>query len=182
MTAPLYAPGPAGVTPPALPPPRTLADRVLFLLLPATCLGCGQPLPARAPLSLCAPCRSRLAPLPAATCAVCARPLAGAGLPAGYLCGRCRERPPAFDRLLALWLYAPPLEAVVRGLKFARLDYLGPQLGKALAEGLGDRLQGGDVVVPVPLHWWRRWGRGYNQAERIAAPLARDLGLPLSSA
>jgi len=32
-----------------------------------------------------------------------------------------------------------------------------------------------DLVVPVPLHWRRRWQRGYNQAEVIAAELARAL-------
>ena len=32
-----------------------------------------------------------------------------------------------------------------------------------------------DLVIPVPLHWMRRWKRGYNQAEVIAAELARSL-------
>jgi ComF family protein len=36
-----------------------------------------------------------------------------------------------------------------------------------------------DVVVPVPLHPSRLRERGYNQAELIARPLARRLGLPL---
>ena len=32
-----------------------------------------------------------------------------------------------------------------------------------------------DTVIPVPLHWWRKWRRGYNQAEVIAAELAKAL-------
>ena len=32
-----------------------------------------------------------------------------------------------------------------------------------------------DTVIPVPLHWWRKWRRGYNQAEVIAAALAKAL-------
>jgi ComF family protein len=35
-----------------------------------------------------------------------------------------------------------------------------------------------NVVVPVPLHWWRRWQRGYNQSETLAWALARCLGVP----
>jgi ComF family protein len=35
-----------------------------------------------------------------------------------------------------------------------------------------------EVVVPVPLHWLRRWGRGYNQSEAVARALADRLGLP----
>lgn len=37
----------------------------------------------------------------------------------------------------------------------------------------------GDVgaVAPVPLHWMRRWKRGYNQAEVIARVLASEMGV-----
>jgi predicted amidophosphoribosyltransferase len=158
-------------------PPRWL-DRLVHALLPAPCLGCGRPLPAAGgALGLCAACRSGLALLPREACAVCARPLAAWALPEDYRCGACRRHPPGFDRLLALWSYRPPLDAVVRGLKFGRLDYLGRHLAVALMDGLGDRLGGVDRVVPVPLHWRRRLSRGYNQAERIARPLAGRLGL-----
>lgn len=36
-----------------------------------------------------------------------------------------------------------------------------------------------DLLVPVPLHRWRLWARGYNQAGLIAAALARMCRLPL---
>lgn len=32
------------------------------------------------------------------------------------------------------------------------------------------------VVVPVPLHRWRLWRRGYNQAAVLAREIARSLG------
>jgi ComF family protein len=35
-----------------------------------------------------------------------------------------------------------------------------------------------DAVVPVPLHWWRRVVRGYNQSAAVAYGLAGELGLP----
>ena len=34
----------------------------------------------------------------------------------------------------------------------------------------------GALVVPVPLHRWRLWSRGYNQAALIARALVRDGG------
>ena len=181
MTNSVYGPEPPGVTP-------SLLDRLVHALLPAPCLGCGQPLPARgATLGLCGVCRAALSRQPAQACAVCALPLRETyALPPGYLCGACRRDPPAFDRLLALWSYRPPLDAVVRALKFRRLDYLGRHLAAALAAELGPRIRGIDRgidrVVPVPLHWRRHLARGYNQAERIARPLAALLGLPFSAA
>lgn len=36
-----------------------------------------------------------------------------------------------------------------------------------------------DTVIPVPLHWWRKWRRGYNQAEVIARAVAAELGARL---
>jgi ComF family protein len=127
---------------------------------------------------------------------VCAAPLAAAGLPAGFACGRCRSSPPAFERLHAGWRYEPPLDAVIARLKFGRLDYLGSHLGRALARRLEDRLvappggqptgrsgvrPGCELVVPVPLHWRRRLARGYDQAAAIARPLARELDLPFAA-
>ncbi len=37
-----------------------------------------------------------------------------------------------------------------------------------------------DAVIPVPLHWTRRWSRGHNQAEIIAEVLARFLGAEMN--
>lgn len=36
-----------------------------------------------------------------------------------------------------------------------------------------------DAVIPVPLHWTRSWSRGYNQAEVIGGVIASALGAPL---
>jgi ComF family protein len=37
----------------------------------------------------------------------------------------------------------------------------------------------GKILVPVPLHWRRRWKRGYNQSELLAQILAREYGCPV---
>jgi ComF family protein len=39
-----------------------------------------------------------------------------------------------------------------------------------------------DVVVPVPLHWRRRWQRGFNQSELLAGATARRCGIPMWNA
>ena len=36
-----------------------------------------------------------------------------------------------------------------------------------------------DAVIPVPLHWTRRWSRGYNQAEVIGKEIAARMGVSL---
>jgi ComF family protein len=36
-----------------------------------------------------------------------------------------------------------------------------------------------DMIIPVPLHWRRKWSRGYNQAEVIASGVAEVLKVPM---
>ena len=130
------------------------------------------------PLLLCPRCRGRLRPLrPTAHCRTCAR-----GLPDGMRaesCVGCRIEPPPFERLLAAWSYAPPLDRVIHGLKFARFEFLADDL---VAAALAGEVLGAhgpwDLVVPVPLAPWRRLVRGFNQAELIAAAVARQIRRP----
>jgi ComF family protein len=35
-----------------------------------------------------------------------------------------------------------------------------------------------DLVTAVPLHWRRRWERGFNQAELLAREISRRCGIP----
>ena len=55
--------------------------------------------------------------------------------------------------------------------------YFGRMLGRELMSA--DWTSDVDMVIPVPLHWKRRWSRGYNQAEIIAEGVAAELGVPM---
>lgn len=55
--------------------------------------------------------------------------------------------------------------------------YFGRMLGNRLASS--ELFEDVDMVVPVPLHWTRKWKRGYNQAEVIAGAVAEALGAPM---
>jgi ComF family protein len=39
-----------------------------------------------------------------------------------------------------------------------------------------------DLIVPVPLHWRRRWRRGFNQAELLGREVAQRRGIPILNA
>lgn len=51
--------------------------------------------------------------------------------------------------------------------------HFGKLLGKKIASS--PYLSDTDLIIPVPLHWTRRWKRGYNQAEIIATAAAKEL-------
>jgi ComF family protein len=71
----------------------------------------------------------------------------------------------------------------VLAAKQAANEPMAVELGRIWAEHRFDRLPGPKptLVVPVPLHWWRRWERGYNQSAAIARGIAEQLRLPLQS-
>lgn len=83
----------------------------------------------------------------------------------------------------ALFFYdgAGTFRRIPHQLKYHADLRLGRRFGRILGQKL--RLAGHlcdvDLVIPVPLHWTRRWKRGYNQAEVIAAEVARVLGIEM---
>lgn len=56
---------------------------------------------------------------------------------------------------------------------------VGRHFGKMLGEMLSHapHFEDVDMVIPVPLHWTRRWERGYNQAEVLAEAIAQEMGV-----
>ena len=55
--------------------------------------------------------------------------------------------------------------------------YFGRMLGARLM--LEEHWKDADIIIPVPLHWTRRFRRGYNQAEAIAYGIASAMGIPV---
>ena len=86
---------------------------------------------------------------------------------------------PGLTRVLAPVAYAFPVDAAIRAFKFRRRLYYGPAFAQLLGTVLGELPDDVEAVLPVPLHWRRKWWRGFNQALEIAKPVARQLGLPL---
>src|SRR5213594_3658417 len=94
--------------------------------------------------------------------------------------GHRRQPSRHLESVTALGPYDGRLGQIVRCLKFSELTGLAVPLGRGLADRLSLVAPGIDLVVPVPLHWWRRWRRGFNQAELLARQVARSLDRPFA--
>ena len=93
-------------------------------------------------------------------------------------CPLCvRERWP-WRELVRLGAYVEPLNEWIHAMKFGGQWAWGRWFGQRLAEV--ETLKQLDasrlLVCSTPMHWRRRWGRGFNQAQVIAASLAKNLG------
>lgn len=67
------------------------------------------------------------------------------------------------------------MRAIIQAFKYAGHQSLGAVLASRILDHPHLHLDDIDLVVPVPLHPWRRLTRGFNQAER----LARHFGRPM---
>jgi ComF family protein len=106
-------------------------------------------------------------------CPVCALPTAQ-----GEVCGRCQKKPPAFTGTITVYSYQFPVDKLIQAMKYR--EQLA--LSRIFAEKLAQRTDPGrlpDYLIPMPLHPAKLQSRGYNQAQLIAAPLAKLLNIPL---
>lgn len=130
---------------------------------------------------LCSACRAKMQPVSAA-CPDCGAPRAGAPQPRDVSCGGPCEGGAHFEYLDGvswMWSYDGPTASALTAMKFGRLDFLSRVLVEAGRRHVADDLPPVDVVVPVPLHWLRRWSRGYDQARLIADAVADSLDAPV---
>lgn len=172
---------------PSFLPLRTVLTALGDLFIPRTCLACGRVLGARE-RDLCLFCRADLplthywelshnpmadrfnlliqrdleerlpAPPPGETCV-------GEGVP---------KEPYAWAAALFFYHSDAGYRKIPQALKYKGAVAAGRRFGRLLGMKLAGSpsFAGVDAVIPVPLHWRRRWKRGYNQAEVLAREIA----------
>lgn len=164
-----------------------LREALASILFPAPCRICGQILDTGSGIPFCRVCFAALSQmLPEPICAQCGRPIVSSAVTGGISapqCHLCRNGVYAFDMARSFGAYTPGMARAILLLKYGRLAPLGAWFAKRLA-GLVERQPqdfAADALVPVPLDRGRLRERGYNQADLIARPLARMLGIPFRS-
>ena len=165
---------------------RRLADGVLNLLYPESCLVCSSPVSRMQDCGVCQPCWKNVLALRISRpwCPSCGVPFQSAAIESGCLCGECTLRMPKYAGARSFGYYRGELSRLVQGLKFENRRNLVGLLSPLLAQTFMNSWEREeiDMVVPVPLHPKRRRERGFNQAVLLARGLIRLIGLPLSEA
>lgn len=145
----------------------TALEPVLDFVFPPRCPSCGAGVGRHG--GLCSACWASLAIPAEPWCAACQRPFGSSGPGEGAVCAPCLARPPRHAGIYAATLYTPVSRKLVLAFKHGRRIAMAPMLARLIAARMphdGERL-----IVPVPLHRWRLWARGYNQAALLAHEL-----------
>lgn len=148
---------------------RPLVD----LVLPPRCPGCGVLVDDD--LQFCGDCWNALRFISDPSCRSCGKPFSE-GRDNDLVCAECLADPPLHDGIRAAVLYDDLSRSIVLKLKHGGKIGLARLVARHLQRYLPEDADN-VVLIPVPLHRWRLWRRGFNQSILIARELARPHGL-----
>jgi competence protein ComFC len=145
------------------------------LLWPAVCTNCRQNI-CETDHNLCQDCWDGLLVCTGADyCRRCGREAGRFAIVEGA-CPDCQGREIHFNRIARAGIYSRSLQEMILAFKNGRTEHVA-----VLAFLANSALQASDffreieLFVPVPLHWSRRWIRGYNQSHVLAGKLKHPI-------
>ena len=154
---------------------------IISLIFPRTCSLCAKTMPFSSEQNICNECLEKIPKLEGLICHKCSLPLPDGGA----TCSDCKSKKDIyFEVLKAPYTYSTQMQKLIKKLKYSKKIFLAKdlsiQLGKfILKENIDKNI---DVVVPVPMHWFKKWKRGYNQAELLAENVAKFINKPMYNA
>lgn len=149
-------------------------------MFPDDCRLCQRPLRGYSRIPVCGECLRAPEPLAAEYfCVSCRTPFQNRyPLDDQGRCALCRAGLRGFDSACCFGAYEGALRRLIHLLKYGGMRPLAGRLGDFLMAAL-PREQRFDAIVPLPLHWRRRWRRGFNQSELLAREVGRRTGIPV---
>jgi ComF family protein len=149
----------------------------LDIALPTLCVACREPVDGE---GVCANCWAKLSFIEPPYCPKLGIPFVYDPGP-GLLSMEAIADPPAYQRARAAVRYDDVARTLVHALKYQDRTDLAPAMGRWMARAGRELLDEADVLIPVPLHWRRAWGRRYNQSGALARVIARQSGVGVAT-
>ena len=150
-------------------------NELIRIMLDPVCAACTAPLDRPLSSPVCGACWAAVPLLTAPWCERCGDALASRSA-TDALCAHCRRQPPVLHAARSAGRYDGSLRQIVHAFKYDGRRVLSAALAAMMRDVGVDLLADADAVVPVPLHPWRAFRRGFNQAD----DLARHLGRPVA--
>jgi ComF family protein len=171
----------AGVLFNALEHARVLLGGLADALLPQTCVVCGEAIPSdQAPA--CPNCEAQLETVRQVPyCPRCGRSARPVTIDE-HGCGWCRgERFWNVAGVARVGAYELPIRRLIVGLKYQGRERNGAYLAELIAAAVRACPWSTEIeaLVPVPMHWLRRWQRRCDHALVLSSVLSRELGIPV---
>lgn len=89
-----------------------------------------------------------------------------------------------FQKVAAMFAYVKhdDYAKLIQNAKYNHQPYINRSLAREFASELGKTFFADvDIILPVPMHWIKRFFRGYNQTDYIARGLSDITGIPVGN-
>ena len=157
-----------------------ILERLLDFFYPRFCIYCKHLIKTPIQGYLCDYCFRKIVFNDTACCSCCGRAI---GAQEGVVCQNCTTLKPYFHAGISLFAFNAVGRHFIHVLKYHNGVFLKKDLIKLLLHGK-EKLSslGNPCFVPVPLHFMRKWKRGYNQSFIICQALQQVCGGEIVSA
>ncbi len=80
-------------------------------------------------------------------------------------------------------LFIPPVDKIIHHFKYRKKIKLAIFLGRAMASIIKSDhfLKDADMIVPIPLFWWKNLRRGYNQAALLSEIISQECNIQVNN-
>ncbi len=153
-----------------------MLTKILDIVFPPQCLSCDSMVTAQG--TMCQTCWQQVHFITPPFCRCCGLPFDFA-MGEDALCAECIQQLPTFAQGRAALRYNEHSKGLVLKLKYADQTQLAATYGPWLARAGAELVAMSDVIIPVPLHYWRFVGRRYNQSALLAYALHKQCALPV---
>jgi ComF family protein len=150
-----------------------LFEASLDFVFPHSCLICNKETKDNV---LCHNCLDYIPLVKPPLCSVCGRPIKKS-----RVCQNCKGR--AHIEYGRAWaVFVPPVDKVIHHFKYRKHSELATILGRAMAVIVKSDffLKEADLIVPIPLFWWKKLRRGYNQARLLAEIISKECNMKVA--
>ncbi len=145
----------------------------LDLLFPPQCIVCNN---YAEQLNICGECWGKIAFITKPYCRICSYPFEYEE-DEEAICGYCIKQKPKYDKAIAVFKYNEHSKALIHKFKYQdQLQILDFFVNLMLNMGQ-DVIKESHIIIPVPIHKFKLFNRGYNQAALLAMKLAANTQL-----
>jgi ComF family protein len=127
---------------------------------------------------VCAKCFQKLNFIADPYCNICGTPF-DFTIKEQMICGKCISFPPPYDLSRSLFKFDEQSKKLVHAFKYNDRTTYAKMFARLLVMRYGSVIEDIDIIVPVPMHRFKRIFRNYNSSQILAHEIAKIIKKPM---
>jgi ComF family protein len=123
---------------------------------------------------LCPPCWSKITWISDPKCQICGTPF---DTNINLICANCLQKRPHFDRAVSVFEYNEFSKGIIIKFKHCDAIRMANPAASWIYRAAETEINAADMIIPVPIHLFKRLKRKYNQSELLAREISKISGI-----